>query len=292
MQLLVSGAIQGGDGNQGVLAVLLILDGLTGDILYRSEYTPPDELVSEGQKIQFTGSCFIDGVYYVCSHNEILVYEDWPPDKPVRRITINGFNDLHHCLPYKGGLAVSNTGLETVDHVSLDGELIERWDLLKGIDGARTIDPGTDYRLIADTKPHLRHGNHLFLLDGKLWSSQLSTSDAACVCDTTQRLEMEVGMPHDGIVMGDKIVFTTTNGHLVFFDVNAPHAREAIHLTQLNPDFAQLGWCRGVCEVPPGGGRVGRVFRDVQRPAPEQVERLRVLDQVQARDAEKPPGPI
>ena len=265
MQLLVSGAIQGEDGHQGVLAALLILDGLTGEILHRAEYHPPDELVSEGQKIQFTGSCFINGVYYVCSHNEILVFEEWPPDKPARRITINGFNDLHHCFPYKDGLAVSNTGLETVDYVSLDGELIERWDLLAGVEGARVIDPDKDYRLIPDTKPHLRHGNHVFTLDGELWTSQLSTSDAACATDTSKTLEMEVGMPHDGIVMGGKLVFTTTNGHLVFFDLEAPHAREAVHLTELNPDFSQLGWCRGVCEVPGSPGEYFVMFSALRR---------------------------
>ena len=265
MQLLISGAIQGEDGHQGVTAVLLILDAETGAILHKAEYHPPDELHSEGQKIQFTGSCFIDGSYYVCSHNEILVYDAWPPREPSRRITIKGFNDLHHCFPWKDGLAVSNTGLETVDYVSLDGELIERYDLLKGVDGARTIDESVDYRLIPDTKPHLRHGIHIFELDGELWSSQLSTSDAACAADTSKRIEMEVGMPHDGIVMGEKLVFTTTNGHLVMFDLANNMKREAVHLTNMNPEFKQLGWCRGVCEVPGHPGEYFVMFSALRR---------------------------
>ncbi|MCA9312473.1 MAG: hypothetical protein KDA21_14765, partial [Phycisphaerales bacterium] len=69
MQLLISGAIQGEDGHQGVKAVLLIFDLETEEIVHRCEYMPPAELISEGQKIQFTGSCWLNNIYYVCSHN-------------------------------------------------------------------------------------------------------------------------------------------------------------------------------------------------------------------------------
>ena len=41
MQLLISGAIQGEDGHQGVTAVLLILDAETGAVLRQVELTAP-----------------------------------------------------------------------------------------------------------------------------------------------------------------------------------------------------------------------------------------------------------
>ncbi|MEZ6211386.1 MAG: hypothetical protein R3B46_09110 [Phycisphaerales bacterium] len=250
MQILISGAVQGEDGDQGVLAVILIIDAQTNEILHRCEYLPPKDVVSPGQKIQFTGSCFIDGSYYVCTHNEILVYDQWPPVTPARKISLKGFNDLHHCFPWKGNLAVSNTGLETVDIVSLTGELLERYDLLKDEPGARKIDDSKDYRLIPDTKPHLRHGNHLFELDGELWTSQLRTMDAVCVSKPGRRIEMGAGMPHDGIVMGDKLVFTTTNNHLVMFDVDDTSRRSIYNLPEMTPELNQLGWCRGVVRHP------------------------------------------
>jgi hypothetical protein len=80
-----------------------------------------------------------------------------PSREEVRGVTaVLGIHDLHHCLPWEGGLAVANTGLETVDHVSLDGDLLHRWDLLDAQPRARRIDPDLDYRRIADRKPHLQ----------------------------------------------------------------------------------------------------------------------------------------
>ncbi len=246
MQLLITGAEQGESG-KGILAIALILDLESGQIVHRTEYMTPPSLRTPEHKVQFTGNCFINDLWYVCTHNEIVVYDQWPPVEPVARITIPGFNDLHHCIEWEGMLAVSNTGLETVDIVSLDGDLVERHDL---IPGERTIDPARDYRLIPDTKPHVRHGNHLFIFNGTLWTGQLRTMDAVCVTDQSRRLELGVGMPHDGDWINGKIMFTTTNGHLVEFpDGQQPECR--IHsLIELTPELDQLGWCRGVCAVP------------------------------------------
>ena len=90
------------------------------------------------------------------AYGEILGFDSWPPREPSARITLPGFNDLHHCLPWQGGLAVANTGLECVDSIDFDGGLRERWDLLAGQPGAREIDPERDYRRVTDTKPHRR----------------------------------------------------------------------------------------------------------------------------------------
>ncbi len=250
MQLLISGAIQGEDGHQGVKAVLLIFDLRSGEIVHRAEYMPPDELVSAGQKIQFTGGCWLDGVYYVCSHNELLVYEDWPPKEPTRRITVEGFNDLHNCCVWEGGIAVSNTGLESIDHISTDGELLNRWDMLTAVNEQRLHGLDKDIRLIPDTKPHLRHANHVYAWDGELWTGQLSTWDCVCVTDPAKRLHMEVGMPHDGTVVNGAAVFSTTNGHLVFFDEKNEASRRAYNLVEMTPGLEQLGWCRGVEPAP------------------------------------------
>lgn len=249
MQALITGADQGPTG-KGILALAMILDLETGEIVHWAEYVTPDEIRVPDQKIQFTGNCFIDGSWYVCTHNEVVVYDEWPPRTPSRKISLRGFNDLHHCFPWRGNLAVSNTGLETVDIVSLEGELLERHDLLAGHPDARRIDESIDYRRIPDTKPHVRHANHLFELHGELWTGQLRTLDAVCVADQGKRLEMEVGMPHDGTMLNGSVVFTTTNGHLVFFEGGSPDARTIYNLTEMTPDFQQLGWCRGVASIP------------------------------------------
>lgn len=251
MQLLISAAEQGKQGTVGVKAVLLILDTETGRVLHQTSYTPPQDITHPEQKIQFTGFSWIGESLYVCTHNHIAVFDDWPATRPSRIISLPGFNDLHHCHPFDGGLAVSNTGLETVDLVDLQGNLIERWDLLANEPEARKIDPAHDYRMVPDTKPHLRHGNHLFELDGQLWSSQLRTSNATCVTDLNKTLDMTVGMPHDGDIIGEHLVFTVTSGYLVRFHLKggAPTDAQPTNLTEMTPEYDQLGWCRGVCGV-------------------------------------------
>ncbi len=254
-QLLFSGAVPGPTDPRGVRAVLGILDVERGEVIHRCEYMTPAELRAPVQKMQFTGSARDDGRLYVCAHNEVVFFEGWPPVEPAGRLTLPGFNDLHHCLPWKGGLVIANTGLETVDHVSLDGELISRWDLLDGIEGARTIDPGREYRRLddVDLKPHRLHANHLFVRDGKLWVTQLRTSRAVCLTDAKNTIEFEAGMPHDGRYIRDRLVFTTTNGHLVIVDP-ASLEMTSHHLPALTPGAEVLGWCRGVCEDPRGPG--------------------------------------
>ncbi len=265
MQVLVSGGKQGDDGELQTLAVARIVDLDSGEIVHTTEYLPPDELFAPGQDVHFAGHCFVGDLWCVCTFNEILIYDQWPPRTPVRKIADRGFNDLHHCMAWNGGLAVSNTGLETVDVVSLDGELLERHDLLAGEREARRIDASIDWRLVPDTKPHLRHGNHLFVLDGKLWTSQLRGFDAVCVTDPSRRLEMKAGMPHDGTVFGDRVGFTTTNGYLVFFGVEPPHERTVHNLMEMTPGLETLGWCRGMDRMPGDRERYLVAFSTLRR---------------------------
>lgn len=250
MQILFSGAIPGRDEPRGVTALLGIVDAETGELLHRCEYRTPSELQAPGQKMQFTGSAGADGRLYVCSHNEIVWFDDWPPTAPAGRVSIPGFNDLHHCIPWEGGLAVANTGLETVDHVSLEGELLERWDLLEGLADARRIDPELEYNRLEDTKPHRVHANHLFVRQGELWVTQLLKCGAVCVKDLSRRVQFDTGNPHDGRYIDGRLVFTTTNGHLVELDPESLDVLARHDLGRMTPDAEMLGWCRGVCEAP------------------------------------------
>ena len=252
MQILMSGAVPGEEGELGhfgVRGVLAVLDTESGDVVKVFEYEPPDELKG-GQHIQFTGFCFDADRLYVCSFNEVVVLGGWPRPQVVGRITLPGFNDLHHCLRWRDGLAIANTGLETVDYVSLDGQLKERWDMLAGDEGAREIDDTFDYRMLPDTKPHRRHANHVFSIDGELWATQLRISAATQVTGGSGRIEMGVGMPHDGMALGADRVFTTTNGHLVLVDPRSGALRRQVKLVELTPNLEQLGWCRGVARHP------------------------------------------
>jgi hypothetical protein len=265
VQILFSGAAPGAADERGVAGVLGILDVESGRIVHRTEYTPPAGLYGAPQKLQFTGFCFAGGRLWVCSFGEILGFDDWPPREPCARITLPGFNDLHHCLPWQGGLAVANTGLETVDWIDFDGQLRERWDLLAAEAGARSIDPTCDYRRVADTKPHRRHVNHLFAVDDVLWVTQLRSSNAVPVSAAGPGIAFEAGMPHDGRWIDGSLVFTTTNGHLVWVDPRRRRIERSVALAPLTPDLEQLGWCRGVCGDPAALGRCFVAFSGLRR---------------------------
>lgn len=264
MQLMFSGAIPAEDGATSAVGILGILDLESGRVIHRCEYVTPDARRAPDQKMQITGFSFSHGSLFACTHNEVLVYDEWPPAIPVDTFSDPGFNDLHHCLPHAGGLAVANTGLETVDLLDFNGRLEHRWDLLEGIEGARKIRDDVDYRLLPDTKPHLRHANHLFEVDGKLWTSQLRTKNAICIDEPDKTFEMQVGNSHDGDWVGDRVVFTTTNGHLVYADPRT--GERAIHdLTEMTPGFNQLGWCRGFAADPRDENRVFVSFTKFRR---------------------------
>jgi hypothetical protein len=250
MQILFSGAISGPEEPRGVTALLGIIDGETGRILHRCEYRTPRELRAPAQKMQFTGSHLADGRLYACCHTEIVWFDEWPPTEPAGRVSCPGFNDLHHCIPWEGGLAVANTGLETVDRVSMEGELVGRWDLLEGHAGARRIDPGVDYRRFEDTKPHFVHPNHLFVRGGALWVTELDKFRARSLTDPHEEIRIEAGMPHDGRHIRGRIAFTTTNGHVVLADPDSLEVIASHDLRQMTPGAEVLGWCRGVCEPP------------------------------------------
>ena len=160
--------------------------------------------------------------------------------EPAARITIPGFNDLHHCIPWDGGLAVANTGLETVDHVSLDGDLLHRWDLLDSHPEARRIDPDLDYRRIPDTKPHRLHPNHLWVRDGELWVTGLKVPGAVRVTGDRRQITFETGRPHDGPHDGryirGQLAFTTVRGFVVLVD---PDSLEVVASSRSRSDDAR-----------------------------------------------------
>ena len=267
MQLLFSGAVPSPDHQRGAIGLLGVFDVGRGEVIHETRWEPPAALRAPGQKIQLTGFAWSAGSLLVCTHNAVLVYEDWPPRRPARIVSLPGFNDLHHCRPWKEGLAIANTGLEAVDWLDAEGKLLQRWDLLEGTAGARRIDPARDLRLVPDTKPHHRHPNHLFEHEGELWVTQLRTRDAVRVGRGGGRIEIPEGMPHDGTRVGDHLLFTTINGWVVRIPARPGATRQAFDLGPLDPDYEELGWCRGICPDPenaPDGVFVA--FSMVRRP--------------------------
>lgn len=182
---------------------------------------------------------------HVCTHGEVMAYRV-PDFALVNYISLPAFNDLHHVRPDgRGSLFVADTGLDAVLQLTEAGKIVREWDISGG-DLWTRFSRATDYRQVGSTKPHLVHPNYIFLWRDELWVTRLEQRDAMRILPTPGRIAIEVERPHDGIVLEDKVYFTTVDGHLVRADLKT-HEREFVYdLQELAGSQYPLGWCRGL----------------------------------------------
>jgi len=211
------------------------------------EYVSPPEVCAEDLPAVLFKSASLQGnKLYTCTSTEVLVYE-LPSFRLLHYISLPCFNDLHHVCPtQQGTLLVAVTGLDMVVEITTLGELVREWNVLGGDPWAR-FSRQTDYRKIATTKPHQSHPNHVFELDREIWVTRLQQRDAICLTTPGLRIDIAIQRPHDGLIFGDKIYFTTVDGHIVIANRKTLQVDETIDLNQMsNEPGLPLGWCRGV----------------------------------------------
>jgi hypothetical protein len=211
------------------------------------EYVSPPEVCAEDLPAVLFKSASLQGnKLYTCTSTEVLVYE-LPSFRLLHYISLPCFNDLHHVCPtQQGTLLVAVTGLDMVVEITTLGELVREWNVLGGDPWAR-FSRQTDYRKIATTKPHQSHPNHVFELDREIWVTRLQQRDAICLTTPGLRIDIAIQRPHDGLIFGDKIYFTTVDGHIVIANRKTLKVDETIDLNQMsNEPGLPLGWCRGV----------------------------------------------
>jgi hypothetical protein len=84
-----------------------------------------------------------------------------------------------------------------------------------------------------------------------------------------------VERPHDGCLFGDRIYFTTVDGHIVIASRKTLKVEETVDLNQMSgPSGQVLGWCRGVLPLDER-----RLWVGFTRVRPTQVPRECSLDQ-------------
>jgi hypothetical protein len=150
---------------------------------------------------------------------------------------------------HTGTLLAVVTGLDLVVEVTTDGVLVREWNVV-GQDTWAKFSKQTDYRKIATTKPHPSHPNHVFELDNEVWVTRLMQRDAICLTNLGPRIDIAVEKPHDGYVFGDKLYFTTVDGHVVIANWKRQKVEQTIDLNRMSGQSGQvLGWCRGVLPV-------------------------------------------
>jgi hypothetical protein len=235
---------KGYGGFQKALILALNQDGayVRTAVEYQS---PPAVCPIENGSILFKSASLTEQLLYVCTETEVLIYRV-PDFSLVNYISLPMFNDLHHATPSRNGsLFVVCTGLDAVLELSKTGEPIREWDL-SGQGLWTRFDSKTDYRKIASTKPHLVHPNFVFLRDDEVWVTRLQQQDALRLVPLGGRIPIELERPHDGIVVGANVYFTTVDGRVVRADLARQMVDAVFDLADLFSTIDPLGWCRGL----------------------------------------------
>jgi hypothetical protein len=216
------------------------------------QYVSPSDRIGPHFSMQFKFGQLYDESYIFPTSTEVIFFDkrDWTV---VQTITHPTFNDLHCTAVFDDELYVVNTGVELVQIFTLRGKLkkcinvaaTETWD---------RFDPEKDYRFVATTKPHQTHANYLFFLEDEPWITRFEQRDAVALFDASRRIDLGIaesrGKPHDGLVRGDYIYFTMTDGFVIIVNRDTHNIEQIIDFNALLPGDQQPGWCRGleVCD--------------------------------------------
>jgi hypothetical protein len=164
----------------------------------------------------------------------------------VETISHPWFNDVHHVARIGDALHVVSTGLDSL-LVMEPGERVRHLRHALGDDPWAGRSAATDYRRVTSTKPHASHPNFVFETPEGRWLTRFEQRDAVCIDRDGLRISIDEGRPHDGVVVGDRLWFTTVNGFLVSAEARSGRIVERHDLnTWQGGESAPLGWCRGL----------------------------------------------
>jgi hypothetical protein len=238
-----------GDWYEYESGVLLHIDTRSGVARQVVEYqTPAAECPPEDPAVLFKSGTLANGNLYLTTQTEVLIYRV-PSFELATRISLSSFNDVHHVRPTpEGNLLVAITGLDMVAEITHGGEVIREWNAWQPgtpVWGDR-FSRDTDYRLIPSTKPHLAHPNHVFHIGDEPWATRFQQKDAISLLDPSRRIDIGLERIHDGIVYGDRVMFTTVDGKVAIADTHSLAVTEVIDLRDMHDKSLLLGWCRGL----------------------------------------------
>lgn len=238
--------------------VVLRVDTETLAVTKCFEYqTPADARAHARSSSLFKSGSLVGARLYVCTLTEVLVLTV-PDFRLLHRVSLPCFNDLHHVtLSHDGTLLAAVTGLDMVARFTLQGELLEVWNVLGPDSPWVRFSPEVDYRKIETTKPHQSHPNFVFELGRDVWVTRLHQHDAVCLTDRGKRIDIALEQPHDGLVRFGRMHFTLVDGRVVIADVETLQVDQVIDLKSIDNPNSLLGWCRGILPLQPSQWWVG-----------------------------------
>lgn len=234
------------DWNKYAKCALQVINFATGTLVKESVYISPSDKIAPNVSIQFGAGTFYKHDFYVPTRTEILVYK--MPELYISKIYSHPtFNDIHHVNIQNNMIYICNTGLEIIQIMNFNGDIFAEYNV--GLSSTwKRFNTGIDYRLVETTKPHETHTNYIFFLDGDLWCTRFLQRDAICLTDQSKKINLNIGMggPHDGLVKGDFIYFTLTDGYIVIVNKQSLKVEDILDLNKISNYNVLLGWCRGI----------------------------------------------
>lgn len=228
--------------------LILEIDTETRSVSTCLEYkTPSEARASENSSVLFKSGTLVGNVLYACTSTEVMIFE-LPTFRRINYISLPCFNDVHHVAPSSdGALLVVNTGLDMVVKCTHQGDVLDAWSVLQEPPWSR-FSASIDYRKVETTKPHVSHPNFVFELDGQPWVTRYYQRDAICL-DGSKRIAIPSQFPHDGLIRGGRIYFTSVDGKVVIINSKTLTVERSVDLQQIEGQDSLLGWCRGLSLV-------------------------------------------
>ena len=229
-------------------ALVLEVDTEGGEVRTCVEYQSPREVTAGDRPAgHFHAGALVGDLLYTCTATEVLIYRV-PEFKQVGYISLPCFNDLHHVAPCTdGNLLVVSTGLDMVVKITPHGQVVKEWSVLDEAPWTR-FSRSIDYRQVITTKPHVSHPNFVFELDGDIWVTRFYQRDAVSVNGSHRRIELAFEAPHDGLVRGKRIYFTTVDGKIMIVNRCTLRVDRMIDLRKIQDHGREIlpAWCRGL----------------------------------------------
>ncbi len=221
--------------------LILQLDTETKSVTTCVEYqTPSEARASENSSVLFKSGTLVGNVLYACTSTEVMIFE-LPDFRRINYISLPCFNDVHHVAPSSdGALLIANTGLDMVVKCTNQGDVLDVWSVLQEPPWSR-FSASVDYRKVETTKPHVSHPNFVFELDGQPWITRCHQRDAICL-DGSKRIAIPSQFPHDGMIRGRRIYFTSVDGKVVIVNSKTLNVERTVDLQQIEGQESLLGW--------------------------------------------------
>jgi hypothetical protein len=228
-------------------ALILEVNTDSGESKICLEYKSlPDVRANDEASIVFKAGALAGKNLYACTSTEVLIFQV-PEFNRIAYVSLPCFNDLHHVTrTHDGNLLAANTGLDMVVKFNPEGKVLAEWNVL-GEDPWSRFSRSVDYRKVESTKPHQSHPNFVFELGQDVWVTRFEQRDAVCLTEPEKRISIGVQRPHDGVVFGERIYFTTVDGRVVIANCHSLKVERIVDLNLIDHDGAiLLGWCRGL----------------------------------------------